>query len=306
MVWGNRNFHAVRQRRPARGVTSGATPGRHGGHERLLLLLLVPSVPRGPRRRAAAPSPNEGHELVSRQGPALRQPSRVRPGQQPAGHRGRPRARRGPGRAGRGCCSSRTPSRTAMDDTSGPVTARATSTGVSTWRSRAAMTDEVNATLERDLDGELVFCSRSGPPSQPWLEPDVNDRLEELATEGVTEVVVAPIGFVSDHMEVGLRPRHRGGATAERLGLRMVRVPTVGTDAEFVARAGRPRARARGRGPGRGADPGRGPAGRPAPVPARLLPEPPRGHTGAVRVRPTMDRVTAHARRARGAREAGH
>ena len=82
----------------------------------------------------------------------------------------------------------------------------------------AAITDEVNATLDTDLSGELVFCSRSGPPSQPWLEPDVNDRLEELAAEGAQVVVVSPIGFVSDHMEVVYDLDTEAAATAEKLG----------------------------------------------------------------------------------------
>ena len=99
----------------------------------------------------------------------------------------------------------------------------------------AAITEEVNATLDTDLEGELVFCSRSGPPTQPWLEPDVNDRLEELAAEGVQAVVLAPIGFVSDHMEVVYDLDTEAAATAEKLGLRLVRVPTVGVDPEFVS-----------------------------------------------------------------------
>src|SRR5918911_1374277 len=48
----------------------------------------------------------------------------------------------------------------------------------------------------------LVFQSRSGPPTQPWLEPDIRDHLRELKARGTTDVVVAPIGFISDHMEV--------------------------------------------------------------------------------------------------------
>jgi len=57
---------------------------------------------------------------------------------------------------------------------------------------------------------DLVYCSRSGPPAQPWLEPDVNDHLRALAEDGVRAVVVVPVGFVSDHMEVALvdRPGH--------------------------------------------------------------------------------------------------
>ncbi len=49
---------------------------------------------------------------------------------------------------------------------------------------------------------ELVFQSRSGPPTQPWLEPDIGDHIDRLAADGVPAVVVVPIGFVSDHMEV--------------------------------------------------------------------------------------------------------
>ncbi len=95
--------------------------------------------------------------------------------------------------------------------------------------------DEAGITLDRDLNGALVYCSRSGPPSQPWLEPDVNDYLREQAARGVTDVVVAPIGFVSDHMEVRFDLDTEAAQTAEELGLRMVRVPTVGTDPEFVS-----------------------------------------------------------------------
>jgi ferrochelatase len=124
---------------------------------------------------------------------------------------------------------------TAMDDTSGPGDDEGNAYARQHAALGTAVTGEVNATLDTDLTGELVFCSRSGPPSQPWLEPDVNDRLEELAAEGATTVVLAPIGFVSDHMEVVYDLDTEAAATAERLGLRLVRVPTVGTDAEFVS-----------------------------------------------------------------------
>lgn len=124
---------------------------------------------------------------------------------------------------------------TAMDETSGPGDSEGHLYSRQHIALGAAITEEVNATLDVDLEGELVFCSRSGPPSQPWLEPDVNDRLEELAAEGATAVVLAPIGFVSDHMEVIYDLDTEAAETAERLGLRMVRVPTVGTDTEFVS-----------------------------------------------------------------------
>jgi len=124
---------------------------------------------------------------------------------------------------------------TAMDETSGPGDSEGHLYSRQHVGLGAAVTDEVNATLDLDLEGELVFCSRSGPPSQPWLEPDVNDRLEELAAEGVRAVVLAPIGFVSDHMEVIYDLDTEAAETAQRLGLGMVRVPTVGTDPEFVS-----------------------------------------------------------------------
>lgn len=81
---------------------------------------------------------------------------------------------------------------------------------------------------------ELVYCSRSGPPSQPWLEPDVNDRLEELAADGVTSVVLAPIGFISDHMEVIYDLDTEARDTCQRLGLAMRRAATAGTHPAFV------------------------------------------------------------------------
>jgi protoporphyrin/coproporphyrin ferrochelatase len=123
----------------------------------------------------------------------------------------------------------------AMDDTSGPGDEEGNAYSHQHLALAAAITGEVNATLDTDLSGELVFCSRSGPPGQPWLEPDINDRLAELANEGVRTVVVAPIGFVSDHMEVVYDLDTEATATAQRLGLQLVRVPTVGTDPEFVS-----------------------------------------------------------------------
>jgi ferrochelatase len=69
----------------------------------------------------------------------------------------------------------------------------------------------------------------------PWLEPDVNDRLEELAAEGTQGVVVVPIGFVSDHMEVIYDLDTEASATAEKLGLEFARAATAGVDPRFVS-----------------------------------------------------------------------
>ncbi len=81
---------------------------------------------------------------------------------------------------------------------------------------------------------ELVYQSRSGPPQQPWLEPDVCDRIEQLASEGIAAVVIVPIGFVSDHMEVLFDLDTEAKDTCEKLGLGFVRTPSVGTHPAFV------------------------------------------------------------------------
>ena len=122
-----------------------------------------------------------------------------------------------------------------MDDTSGPGDGEGSAYRRQHLELAAAITDEVNATLSRHLDHELVYCSRSGPPSQPWLEPDINETLRALAGDGVKTVVVAPIGFISDHMEVRFDLDTEAAQSAEAAGLEMVRVPTVGTDPEFVS-----------------------------------------------------------------------
>ncbi len=80
----------------------------------------------------------------------------------------------------------------------------------------------------------LVYQSRSGPPQQPWLGPDILDHLRELKNEGVENVVVAPIGFVSDHMEVLYDLDTEAQALAHELNLGMVRAATVGTHPVFI------------------------------------------------------------------------
>jgi ferrochelatase len=80
----------------------------------------------------------------------------------------------------------------------------------------------------------LAYQSRSGPPSQPWLEPDVGDALRELALDGSRDVVVVPIGFISDHLEVVYDLDIEANKLSEELGLNMVRAATAGTDPKFV------------------------------------------------------------------------
>ena len=100
---------------------------------------------------------------------------------------------------------------------------------------------QLNATAARVASGlpvavewDLVYQSRSGPPQVPWLGPDVNDHIETLAASGTTHVVVVPLGFVSDHMEVVHDLDTEAAATAAKLGVTMTRVPTVGTHPSFV------------------------------------------------------------------------
>ncbi|GEO93967.1 ferrochelatase [Kocuria turfanensis] len=86
-----------------------------------------------------------------------------------------------------------------------------------------------------DHTWDLVYQSRSGPPQVPWLEPDVNDALEEVAARGVAGAVLVPLGFVSDHMEVKWDLDTEALETCERLGLPAVRTPTAGTHPAFVS-----------------------------------------------------------------------
>ncbi len=80
----------------------------------------------------------------------------------------------------------------------------------------------------------LAYQSRSGRPSDPWLDPDICDQLTTLNEQGVKHVVVAPIGFLSDHLEVMFDLDVEAAEAAERLEMQMVRAATPGTDGRFV------------------------------------------------------------------------
>ncbi len=101
----------------------------------------------------------------------------------------------------------------------------------------AQLTDA--AQLIADASGltewEQVYQSRSGAPSQPWLEPDIGDRIDELAAQGIRRVIVVPAGFISDHMEVLYDLDTLARQRADAAGIELVRVRTVGTTPEFVA-----------------------------------------------------------------------
>jgi ferrochelatase len=86
----------------------------------------------------------------------------------------------------------------------------------------------------RHANWSLAYQSRSGNPRDTWLEPDINDALQMLAAQGKRIVVVVPIGFVSDHVEVLYDLDIQARATAERLGLRFLRAQTVNDHPRFI------------------------------------------------------------------------
>jgi ferrochelatase len=82
---------------------------------------------------------------------------------------------------------------------------------------------------------ELVYQSRSGSPHQPWLEPDVCDRIRQLhAEQPLADLVILPIGFISDHMEVLFDIDTEARELCEDLGIQMHRAATVGTHPKFI------------------------------------------------------------------------
>ena len=117
---------------------------------------------------------------------------------------------------------------TAMDAVSGP-----SGRGYTEQLSEAVRL--VSAGVGGDYSASLSYCSRSGSPAVPWLEPAIGDRLVELSSTGARAAVVVPIGFVSDHMEVAYDLDTEAADVAAELGLRFVRSRTVGTDPRFVA-----------------------------------------------------------------------
>ena len=138
---------------------------------------------------------------------------RAAPGQaaallQPPGLRGADRRRhaRGAGRAARRRPRRRAPGlRDPLDPDRDERAQRPLAAGPTSASTAASSPRSPSGSGRRPAVGtrsDLVYCSRSGPPQSPWLEPDVNDHLETLARRGRPAVVIVPIGFVSDHMEV--------------------------------------------------------------------------------------------------------
>ena len=118
---------------------------------------------------------------------------------------------------------------------SGPTDAEFGEGGAYVAQHRAVSRVVMQRAEASDVESTLVFQSRSGPPTQAWLEPDINDAIEELAGQGIRAIIIVPIGFVSDHMEVVWDLDTEAMATADRLGIDAVRTPTPGVHPAFVA-----------------------------------------------------------------------
>ena len=97
-----------------------------------------------------------------------------------------------------------------------------------------ANAEAIMARVDPDQEWSLVYQSRSGAPHVPWLEPDINDALAEQAAAGIAGVVVVPLGFISDHMEVLWDLDTEAKESCAELGLVFDRAPTPSTHQKFV------------------------------------------------------------------------
>ncbi len=154
----------------------------------------------------------------------------------------------------------------AMDDASGPGGHLDSAYSGQHRDVAAVVAASVSRQVGRKVPWELVYCSRSGPPSQAWLEPDVGDHLRALHAAGAPGAAVCPIGFVSDHLEVVYDLDTEAADVAAELGLPFARAVTAGTDPAFVA--GLVDLAAERAAQARGDQPDRPSAGRRGPAPA--------------------------------------
>ncbi len=123
----------------------------------------------------------------------------------------------------------------AMDDASGPGAPLSPAYSAQHQDVASVVADAVGREVGRAVPWELVYCSRSGPPTQPWLEPDVGDHLRALRAAGAPGAAVCPIGFVSDHLEVAYDLDTEAKEVADEIGLPFARAATVGTEPQFVS-----------------------------------------------------------------------
>jgi len=116
-------------------------------------------------------------------------------------------------------------------------TAHSIPNSMAQWCEYEPQLNEMAALVAERVQAEwdLAFQSRSGPPHVPWLEPDINDHLRTIAADGVTDVTLVPLGFVSDHMEVQFDLDFQAADSAREVGIEMRRAGSVGTHPAFVA-----------------------------------------------------------------------
>jgi len=129
---------------------------------------------------------------------------------------------------------------TSMAESSGPLSLRSElSEGAYVAQHKASVKcvlEGAQSALNNTLPSwSLVYQSRSGAPHTPWLEPDIADALKQAAANGTKAVIVIPIGFVSDHVEVIWDLDNEAKGVADELGLRFIRVATPGVAKEFVS-----------------------------------------------------------------------
>lgn len=126
-----------------------------------------------------------------------------------------------------------------MAGTSGPESIRGKNVGGAYVAQHLAVAQEVIKKVVDEIgpllpEWELVYQSRSGAPTIPWLEPDINDAIEESASHGIKGVILVPIGFISDHLEVVWDLDNEAKATAQSHSMFFSRVSTPGINEKFV------------------------------------------------------------------------
>jgi protoporphyrin/coproporphyrin ferrochelatase len=131
--------------------------------------------------------------------------------------------------------------RTALSEFSSPpqvvFTAHSVPIAMTTTSPYVRQLEETATLVAQQLgitDWKLAYQSRSGPPTQHWLEPDINQYIRTMHAEGRRELVIAPIGFTSDHMEILYDLDTEAAGVCRELGMQMVRAKTAGTHPEFV------------------------------------------------------------------------
>lgn len=127
-----------------------------------------------------------------------------------------------------------------MAESSGPANLRSTFQNGAYVAEHNAVAMCILDKVRENFEGEiplwsLVYQSRSGAPHIPWLEPDIGDALKGAAESGRSAVIIVPIGFISDHVEVIWDLDHEAKELADELGLQFLRVETPGLSHEFVS-----------------------------------------------------------------------